>query len=111
MVYTAMLNERGGFESDLTVIRLAADRFLIVTGSAQTDARRRLDRAPHRAPASRRCSTDVSAMTAVLSLMGPNARELLGARRAPTTCSRRSADVLATRARSTSASRACAPRA
>ena len=35
MVYTAMLNERGGFESDLTVIRLAAERFLIVTGSAQ----------------------------------------------------------------------------
>ena len=35
MVYTAMLNERGGFESDLTVIRQAADRFLVVTGSAQ----------------------------------------------------------------------------
>ncbi|MEP6792484.1 MAG: FAD-dependent oxidoreductase, partial [Ramlibacter sp.] len=35
MVYTAMLNERGGFESDLTVMRQAADRFLIVTGSAQ----------------------------------------------------------------------------
>src|SRR5439155_18332524 len=25
MVYTAMLNERGGFESDLTITRLAAD--------------------------------------------------------------------------------------
>ncbi len=36
MVYTPMLNERGGFESDVTVTRLAADRFLIVTGSAQT---------------------------------------------------------------------------
>ena len=35
MVYTALLNERGGFESDLTVIRLAPERFLIVTGSAQ----------------------------------------------------------------------------
>jgi glycine cleavage system aminomethyltransferase T len=35
MVYTALLNERGGFESDLTVMRLAADRFLLVTGSAQ----------------------------------------------------------------------------
>ena len=31
-----MLNERGGFESDLTVTRLAADAYLIVTGSAQT---------------------------------------------------------------------------
>ncbi|MCB2001030.1 MAG: FAD-dependent oxidoreductase, partial [Rhodoferax sp.] len=40
MVYTAMLNERGGFESDLTIIRQKpdrfGDRFLIVTGSAQT---------------------------------------------------------------------------
>jgi glycine cleavage system aminomethyltransferase T len=35
MVYTAMLNARGGFESDLTVMRLAIDRFLLVTGSAQ----------------------------------------------------------------------------
>ncbi len=35
MVYTPMLNERGGFESDLTVTRLGVDRFLVVTGSAQ----------------------------------------------------------------------------
>ncbi|HSE78295.1 MAG TPA: FAD-dependent oxidoreductase, partial [Alphaproteobacteria bacterium] len=35
MVYTAMLNTRGGFESDLTVMRLASDSFLIVTGSGQ----------------------------------------------------------------------------
>src|SRR5690606_14931936 len=33
-VYTGLLNGRGGYESDLTVMRLAADRFLIVTGSA-----------------------------------------------------------------------------
>ena len=36
MVYTAMLNARGGFESDLTVIRLATSEFFIITGSAQT---------------------------------------------------------------------------
>ena len=35
MVYTAMLNARGGFESDLTVMRLADDRFQLITGSAQ----------------------------------------------------------------------------
>ena len=35
MVYTAMLNERGGFESDLTITRLAPDTFFILTGSAQ----------------------------------------------------------------------------
>ncbi|MEP7294785.1 MAG: FAD-dependent oxidoreductase [Burkholderiales bacterium] len=76
MVYTAMLNERGGFESDLTVIRIAADRFLIVTGVAQTT--RDMDWiARHIAPDEHAVLTDVSAMTAVLSLMGPNARELL----------------------------------
>ena len=35
IVYTAMLNERGGFESDVTVTRLATDTFFILTGSAQ----------------------------------------------------------------------------
>src|SRR4029079_612368 len=35
MVYTAMLNARGGFESDLTIVRLAADTFFILTGTAQ----------------------------------------------------------------------------
>ena len=35
MVYTAMLNQRGGFESDLTVTRLARDTFFILTGSGQ----------------------------------------------------------------------------
>jgi 4-methylaminobutanoate oxidase (formaldehyde-forming) len=76
MVYTAMLNERGGFESDLTVIRLAADRFLIVTGSAQTT--RDLDWiARHISPSEHAVLTDVSTMYSVLSLMGPNARELL----------------------------------
>ena len=35
-VYTGMLNERGTYESDFTLTRLAADQYLIVTGSAQT---------------------------------------------------------------------------
>ena len=34
IVYTQMLNRRGGIECDFTVTRLAADRFLIVTGTA-----------------------------------------------------------------------------
>jgi glycine cleavage system aminomethyltransferase T/glycine/D-amino acid oxidase-like deaminating enzyme len=76
MVYTAMLNERGGFESDLTVIRLAAEHFLIITGSSQTTRdmdwiARHIDAAEHA------FLSDVSAMYSVLSLMGPNARELL----------------------------------
>ena len=77
MVYTPMLNERGGFESDVTVTRLAVDRFLIVTGSAQTP--RDLDWISRHTRAGESAAlVDVSAMTAVLSLMGPNARTLLG---------------------------------
>ena len=76
MVYTPMLNERGGIESDLTVMRQAHERFLIVTGSAQAtrDADwigRHIDRSEHAV------LTDVSAMYTVLSVMGPKARELL----------------------------------
>jgi glycine cleavage system aminomethyltransferase T/glycine/D-amino acid oxidase-like deaminating enzyme len=34
IVYTSMLNSRGGIECDLTVTRLAEDRFFLVTGTA-----------------------------------------------------------------------------
>ncbi|MEV7011256.1 FAD-dependent oxidoreductase [Streptosporangium sp. NPDC051022] len=34
VVYTQLLNERGGVEADLTVTRLAEDRFRLVTGTA-----------------------------------------------------------------------------
>ena len=76
MVYTAMLNQRGGFESDLTVMRQAADRFLVVTGSAQPQRDRDwIER--HVQATEAVVVTDVSALTSVLSLMGPQARELL----------------------------------
>jgi 4-methylaminobutanoate oxidase (formaldehyde-forming) len=77
IVYTAMLNGRGGIESDLTVTRLDETRFLIVTGAGQAtrDAdwiHRHLD------PDARAVLTDVTGAWAVLSLMGPNSRALLG---------------------------------
>ena len=76
MVYTALLNERGGFESDLTVIRERRDRFLIVTGSAQPT--RDADWITRHIGADEHAVlTDVSAMTSVLSVMGPNAHALL----------------------------------
>ena len=76
MVYTAMLNERGGFESDLTVMREKADRFLIITGSAQpTRDAEWINR--HIGADEHAVLTDVSAMTSVISLMGPNAHALL----------------------------------
>jgi glycine cleavage system aminomethyltransferase T/glycine/D-amino acid oxidase-like deaminating enzyme len=34
IVYTSMLNTRGGIECDLTVTRVASDRFMLVTGTA-----------------------------------------------------------------------------
>jgi glycine cleavage system aminomethyltransferase T/glycine/D-amino acid oxidase-like deaminating enzyme len=76
MVYTPMLNERGGIESDLTVMRQAADRFLIVTGSAQ--ATRDGDWiSRHIADSEHAVLTDVSALYCVLGVMGPRSRELL----------------------------------
>jgi heterotetrameric sarcosine oxidase gamma subunit len=76
MVYSALLNARGGFESDVTLIRLAHDQYLLVTGSAQPvrDAdhlRRHLRDDEHVTV------TDVSGAWSVLSVMGPNAPSLL----------------------------------
>ena len=76
LVYTAMLNARGGFESDGTVLRLAADRFLFITGSAQP--LRDADWIGRHIGAGQHATlTDVSPLWSVLSVMGPNARALL----------------------------------
>lgn len=80
MVYTALLNERGGFESDLTVIRQAPDRcgerFLIITGAAQA-VRDFHWMARHIGDDEQAVLTDVSPLYSVFSLMGPRARALL----------------------------------
>jgi len=76
IVYTGMLNERGGFESDLTVTRLGGDAYLIVTGSAQTT--RDADWIRRHVPDGARATlTDVTGAYAVLGVMGPRARDLL----------------------------------
>jgi len=76
VVYTGMLNERGGFESDLTVTRLGADAYLIVTGSAQTT--RDADWIRRHIPDGARVTlTDVTGAYAVLGVMGPRSRDLL----------------------------------
>lgn len=77
-VYTPMLNERGGYESDFTLTRLSDDEFLLVTGSAQ--ATRDLDMLTRRVPRESHCvAVDVTAQHAVLAVMGPRSRELLSA--------------------------------
>ena len=75
-VYTGMLNERGGYESDFTLTRTGIDEYLLVTGSAQ--ATRDANYLERMIPESARCSVvDVTGQYAVLALMGPRSRELL----------------------------------
>ena len=76
VVYTGLLNERGGYESDLTVTRLSGDTYFIVSGSAQTT--RDLDWIRRSIPPEARASlTDVTSDYAVFGVMGPSARALL----------------------------------
>ncbi len=75
-VYTGMLNERGGYESDFTLTRLAPDQYLIVSGSAQTT--RDFDYIEKSIPHDSHCTlVDVTGQYAVLAVMGPRARDLL----------------------------------
>ena len=78
IVYTQWLNQRGTIEADVTVTRLAEDRYLVVSGAAMAGRdlawlRRHLD------PEARCVVTDVTGGWAVLGLMGPRSRALLAA--------------------------------
>lgn len=74
VVYTSMLNARGGVELDATVTRLEEDAFLVVTSAtAQTRAFHWLRR--HAGAAA--VVTDVTSGFGVLSVTGPRSRELL----------------------------------
>ncbi len=76
MVYTAMLNARGGFESDLTVLRVAEREFFILTGSAQaTRDASWIER--HIGPDEHASLVDVTGAWSVISVMGPKAQALL----------------------------------
>ncbi len=75
-VYTQFLNESGGIEADLTVTRLAADRFLVVTAAfTQTHVEAWIR---GRIPEEARCVlTDVTDAYAMLNVQGPASRALL----------------------------------
>ena len=78
LTYTQMLNERGGIECDLTVARLADDRFYIVTGTGF--ATHDFDWIRRNIPDGLDAGLlDVTSQNAVLSLMGPRARDVLSA--------------------------------
>ena len=76
IVYTQWLNERGGIEADLTVLRVASDKYLVVTAAA-TQVRDYMWLKDHIGPDDRAVLTDVSSGHAVLSIMGPKSRDLL----------------------------------
>jgi len=76
IVYTQLLNPRGGIEADLTITRLDEDRFYLVTGSAYGPH----DLAHLRAHLPRDGSVmlrDVTSEFAVINLVGPQARDVL----------------------------------
>ncbi|BCX05473.1 MAG: sarcosine dehydrogenase [Candidatus Roseilinea sp.] len=76
VIYTSLLNERGGIVTDLTVVRLDTDRFWIITGGGVL---------PHdlawierHAPADDAVViTDVSSAWGKIGLWGPKARDIL----------------------------------
>lgn len=76
LTYTPMLNDRGGIVCDLTVGRLGAEDYLLVAGTAC--ATHHLDWIRRALPAGFDVrAEDVTSAYAVLSLMGPDARQVL----------------------------------
>ena len=74
LTYTQLLNARGGIEADVTIARVAPDEFYIVTGTGF--ATHDFDWITRNLSGD--CQlTDVTSGSAVLSLMGPNARAIL----------------------------------
>ncbi len=76
IVYTQMLNAAGGIESDLTVTRLSETAYLLVVPGATLQ--RDLAWLRRHVGDSFAVITDVTAAEAVLCVMGPRAREVLG---------------------------------
>jgi glycine cleavage system aminomethyltransferase T len=74
VVYTSWLDEAGGFRADLTVMRLAQDRFRVVTGGAtgMSDAKWIRDHLPEGA-----FLADLTSAWTTIGLWGPRARDVL----------------------------------
>ena len=74
VIYTPVLDSRGGFRSDLTVMRLAHDRFRVVTGGAHGMADKKWfsDRLPEGA-----VIVDLTSAWTTIGIWGPKAREIL----------------------------------
>jgi glycine cleavage system aminomethyltransferase T len=78
LTYTQLLNTRGGIEADLTVARLAEDRFYVVTGTGfRTHDFGWIE--DHIGDGLDAKLVDVTEEFGTLSLMGPRARDVLAA--------------------------------
>jgi sarcosine dehydrogenase len=78
LVYTQMLNERGGIECDLTVGRLSETEYYIVTGTGFST--HDFDWISRSIPEGLEAHLfDITSSHAVLSVMGPRSRDLLQA--------------------------------
>jgi sarcosine dehydrogenase len=76
LVYTQMLNRKGGIEADLTVARAGPDYYYIVTGTGFASHDR--DWIARNIPEGLDARlTDMTSKNAVLVLMGPKSREIL----------------------------------
>jgi 4-methylaminobutanoate oxidase (formaldehyde-forming) len=78
VVYTQLLNPRGGIEADVTVVRLAEDRFRVVTGSGFVPGDLGWLRM-HLPPDGSVEVREVTEELAVIGLWGPAARRILAA--------------------------------
>jgi glycine cleavage system aminomethyltransferase T/glycine/D-amino acid oxidase-like deaminating enzyme len=78
VVYTSLLDERGGFRGDLTIMRLAPQRFRVVTGGAtgMMDLKWFADHLP---PEGAALISDQTSAWTTLGLWGPRARDVLAA--------------------------------
>jgi glycine cleavage system aminomethyltransferase T/glycine/D-amino acid oxidase-like deaminating enzyme len=75
VIYTPILDERGGFRSDLTIMRLAHDRFRVVTGGAHGMVDKKWF-ADH-LPAQGATIVDLTSAFTTVGLWGPRARDIL----------------------------------
>ncbi len=76
VVYTSLLDERGGFRGDLTIMRLGPERFRVVTGGAtgMMDLKWFADHLPGEGGA---VVADLTSAWTTLGLWGPRARDVL----------------------------------
>ena len=76
VVYTSLLDERGGFKADLTIMRLGPERFRVVTGGA-TGMADLAWFAGHLPADGTAALADLTSAQATLGLWGPRARDVL----------------------------------